>query len=107
MVKSSKSRGRTLQRGVGPNCTLFCQQKSGTSARIFGGLLGRDDSDPAALSMSPAMSAISFVMDGVAHAANDGFVLDTGLSHCSKRLALSDNATPLTGYPANAPTQRR
>jgi hypothetical protein len=24
--------------------------------------------------MSPAMSAISFVMDGVAHAANDGFV---------------------------------
>jgi hypothetical protein len=34
--------------------------------------------------MSPAMSAISFVMDGVAHAANDGFVLDTGLSHCSK-----------------------
>jgi len=50
------------------------REKSGASARIFGGFLRRDDSDPAALSMSLAMSAISFVMDGVAHAANDGFV---------------------------------
>jgi hypothetical protein len=30
--------------------------------------------------MSPAMSAISFVMDGVAHAANDGFV--SGAAYC-------------------------
>jgi hypothetical protein len=50
------------------------RQKCCTSARFFDAFHARDDSDPAALSMSPAMSAISFVMDGVAHAANDGFV---------------------------------
>jgi hypothetical protein len=34
--------------------------------------------------MSPAMSAISFVMDGVAHAANDGSVLVSGRLRCNK-----------------------
>ena len=54
--------------------TPLSPQKCCTSARFFDGFHARDDSDPAAPSISPAMSAISFVMDGVAHAANDGFV---------------------------------
>jgi hypothetical protein len=52
----------------------LCQHKFCIPARSFDGFHAQDDSDPAAPSMSPAMSAISFVMDGVAHAANDGNV---------------------------------
>jgi len=43
--------------------------------------------------MSPAMSAISFVMDGVAHAANDGFV--SIADSCSATSTGSNVPTPV------------
>jgi hypothetical protein len=60
------------------------RQKFRTSARFFGGSYRQQNSDPAASSVSPTMSAMSFMSDAWARTANGRLVSTADYCSASK-----------------------